>query len=72
MEIFEGLNFALEDERTKFDKVVKEFQDLCLGGTNETYERFIFNSRQKNKNETVDQYTTTLRTLAKTSDFCSC
>ena len=28
MEIFEGLDFASEDERTKFDIVVKKFQDL--------------------------------------------
>ena len=72
MEIFEGLDFASEDERTKFDIVVKKFQDLCLGETNETYERFLFNSRQKNETETVDQYITALRTLAKTCNFCAC
>ena len=68
MEIFEGLDFASEDERTKFDIVVKK----CLGDTNETYERFLFNSRQKNETETVDQYITALRTLAKTCNFCAC
>ena len=72
MEIFEGLDFASEDKRTKFDIVVKKFQDLCLGETNETYERFLFNSRQKNETETVDQYITALRTLAKTCNFCAC
>ena len=72
MEIFEGLDFASEDERTKFDIVVEKFQDLCLGETNETYERFLFNSRQKNETESVDQYITALRTLAKTCNFCAC
>ena len=72
MEIFEGLDLASEDKRTKFDIVVKKFQDLCLGGTNETYERFLFNSRQKNETESVDQYITALRTLAKTCNFCAC
>ena len=45
---------------------------LCLGETNETYERFLFNSRQKNETESVDQYITALRTLAKTCNFCAC
>ena len=72
MEIFEGLDFASEDERTKIDIVVKKFQDICLGETNETYERFLFNRRQNNETESVDQYITALRTLAKTCNFCAC
>ena len=72
MEIFEGLDFASEEDRTKFDIVVSKFKELCLGETNETYERFVFNSRQKNENETVDQYVTALRTLTQTCNFCNC
>ena len=72
MEIFEGLDFASEEDRTKFDIVVTKFKELCLGETNETYERFVFNSRQKNENETVDQYVTALRTLAQSCNFCNC
>ena len=69
---FEGLDFASEEDRTKFDIVVTKFKELCLGETNETYERFVFNSRQKNENETVDQYVTALRTLAQSCNFCNC
>jgi hypothetical protein len=45
---------------------------LCLGETNETYERFIFNSRQKSDEESIDKYVTTLRKLAQTCNFCAC
>ena len=66
------MDFASEDDRTKLDIVLNKFQELCLGETNETYERFVFNSRQKKENETVDQYVTALRTLAQTCNFCTC
>ena len=72
LEIFEGMDFASAEDRAKLDIVVNKFQELCLGETNEIYERFIFNSRQKKENETVDQYVTALRTLAQTCNFCAC
>ena len=72
LEIFEGLDFPSEDDRKKLEVVITKFQGFCLGETNETYERFVFNSRQKKENETVDQYITTLRRLAQTCNFCAC
>ena len=58
LEIFEGLDFPSEDDRKKLEVVITKFQEFCFGETNETYERFVFNSRQKKENETVDQYIT--------------
>lgn len=72
MEIYEGMDFATEEDRTKLDIVVNKFQELCLGETNETYERFIFNNRQKKETETIDQYVTAVRTLTQTCNFCAC
>ena len=72
LEIFEGLDFPSEDDRKKLEVVITKFQEFYLGETNETYERFVFNSRQKKENETVDQYITTLRRLAQTCNFCAC
>ncbi len=40
--------------------------------TNETYERFLFNSRDQNEGETIEQYITALRTLAQSCNFCTC
>ena len=32
-------------DRKKLDAVITKFEDLCIRETNETYERYIFNSR---------------------------
>ena len=73
LEMFEGVDFSSEEDRTKYDVVAQKFgRELCLGETNETYERFIFNSRDKSDEESVDQYVTSLRKLAQTCNFCAC
>ena len=71
--MFEGMDFSSED-RTKYEVVVQKFGALCLRETyeNKTYERFIFNSRDKSDEESVDQYVTSLRKLAQTCNFCAC
>lgn len=33
------MNFDPEDDRKKLDAVLTKFEDLCIGETNETYER---------------------------------
>ncbi len=72
LEMFEGMDFSSEEHRTNYEVVVQKFGELCLGETNETYERFIFNSRDKSDEESVDQYVTSLRKLAQTCNFCAC
>ena len=72
MEIYEGMDFASEQDCMKLDIVINKFKELCLGETNETYERFMCNSRQKKDDETVEQYITALRTLGQTCNFCVC
>ena len=52
--------------------MVKKFAEFCIGEMNETYERFIFNRRDQEENESIDQYVTVLRKLAQTCNFCSC
>lgn len=39
LELFEIMNFDLEDDRKKFDVVLMKFEDLCIGEINEIYER---------------------------------
>ena len=58
MEIFEGMDFASAEDRTKLNIVVNKFKELCLDERNEIYERFILNKRQKKENKTVEQYVT--------------
>ena len=72
MEIFDGMDFTPETDRQVLSKVVGKFEEFCIGETNETYERFIFNRRSQEENESIDQYVTVLRKLAQTCNFCSC
>ena len=66
------MDFSPETDCEMLNKVVKKFEEFCIGETNETYERFIFNRRNQEQNESVDQYVTALRKLAQTCNFCSC
>ena len=72
IEIFDGMDFTPESDRQVRNKVVGKFEEFCIGETNETYERFIFNRRNQEENESIDQYVTILRKLAQTCNFCGC
>ena len=74
LEIYDGklMDFSPKTDREMLNKVVKKFEEFCICETNETYERFIFNRRNQEENESVDQYVTALRKLAQTCNFCSC
>ena len=63
LEIFDGMDFTPETNNQVLNKVVGKFEEFCTGETNETYERFIFNCRDQEKNESVDQYVTVLLKL---------
>ena len=52
--------------------VVHRFQEYCIGQTNETFERYLFNSRSQKEDESIDHYVSALRTLAKSCNFCQC
>ena len=72
MEIFDGMDFTPESDRQVLSKVVGTFEEFCIGETNETYERFIFNRRNQEENESIDQYVTILQKFAQTCNFCGC
>ena len=63
--MFDGLDFANEDDRKDIDVVVNKLEKYCIGETNETYERYCFNKRDQQSNETADAYYTALRTLGR-------
>ena len=44
LELFNGMHFDPEDDRKKLYAVITKFEEVCIGETNETYERYIFNS----------------------------
>ena len=71
LEIHTGLPFSSDAERENMDKVLELWQNYCIGRTNVIYKRYKFNNRSKEANESIDTYTTALRTLAETCEFGS-
>ena len=61
--------FANEDDKKDIDSVLQKLQRYCIGETNEIYERYQFNKRDKEPKESLDAYITALRTLAKSCNF---
>ena len=68
LHVYEGLEFANEDDKKDIDVVLQKLQRYCIEETNEIYERYRFNKVQE-PNESLDAYVTALRTLAKTCSF---
>ena len=51
--------------------ILEKMKEYCIGECNETYERYVFNRRDQESNESVDVYITELRKLAKTCNYGS-
>lgn len=68
IEIYDSLPL-LEAEKSDMKAILEKFHTFCIGETNKTYERYKFNSRNQEPEETFDSYLSALRTLAKTCNF---
>ncbi|XP_033731751.1 uncharacterized protein K02A2.6-like [Pecten maximus] len=69
LEIFEGFEFADDNESKNLDVVIGKFNTFCIGKTNEIYERYLFNRREQEQSENIDTYVSALRKLAKTCNY---
>ena len=69
LDIFDGLSFDTEADRQDINKVLEKLEAYCIGETNETYERYVFNKRDQQQDESFDSYLSALRSLIKTCNF---
>ena len=69
LEIYDGLKFDNDADKTKLEVVLQKFETFCIGETNETYETYKFNKRNQEQSETIDTYVASLRTLSKTCNY---
>ena len=72
LKIFNGFQFDTPEDRNNLSKIIEKFDQYTIGELNEAFERYNFNSRNQEENESIDAYVTALRTLAKTCNFCDC
>ena len=63
LDIFDGLSFDTEADRQDINKVLEKLEAYCIGETNETYERYVFNKRDQQQGESFDSYLSALRSL---------
>ena len=59
---------TFEGEPT-LQSILLNFEQLAIGKLNETYERYIFNQRNQEPEESIAQYVATLRALSRTCNF---
>lgn len=72
VKIYNGLPFDTPEDKGTLSAIINKFAQFTIGEMNETYERYLFNSRNQKNEESIDAYVTSLRTLSQTCNFCDC
>lgn len=68
MDVYDGFIFP-DEKKIDMKQILDAFEKYCIGETNESYERFIFNSRNQREGESIDKYVAELRKLAKSCNY---
>ena len=67
--VFRTFKFENTDDTADVSKIVDAFQKHCIGEANVTYERFLFHQRVQQPGESVDDFLSDLRKMARTCEF---
>ena len=68
LKVYNNLTF-IDGEVKSVQICMNKLEQQIVGQINETYERYMFNSRDQN-NESIDMYINDLRNLARNCNFC--
>ena len=69
LKVYNGFTFEEEDDARTLTAIMEKFEQFSVGEINETYERYVFNSRNQIENEPFDVYFTELKALSKSCNF---
>ena len=69
VEIFSNFVWTSEGDRNKIEAVEEKFNDHCAPLTLRHFNRFLFIERKQDEGETVDEFCSDLKTLAKNPYF---
>ena len=69
LSLYNGLPFASADDRQKMSTTLQLLEEHCVGHTNVIYERYLFNDRDQELGESIENYVATLRRMAQSYEF---
>ena len=69
LKVYNSLDFANEEEQYDIDLVLAKMTEFCRGVVNETYERYLFNTRSQRDNQSIDEFYSALLALSKNCSF---
>jgi hypothetical protein len=69
LRVYNTFKWDEDEDKTKLAKVKEKFSEYCKGHTSQAVIRNKFFTREQNEGETIDQYVTELKTLAKDCEF---
>ena len=72
LKVIKTFGFNEHENSGDWKVVMAKLEAHCIGKVNETFERYVFNKRDKLQGESIDSYVAELKTLAKTCNFCNC
>ena len=72
LKVYNIFVYTEAENRDDIKTIIKKFDDFIIGESNEIYERYLFNKRSQESTESIENYTTVLRTMAKSCNFCDC
>ena len=58
LRVYNGLPFESEEDKKTLSKIMDKLDEFAIGEVNETYERYVFNSRDQEADESIDAYVT--------------
>jgi len=68
IEVYNTLEFN-DDDKDKYDVVIKKIEEYCTPRKNETYERYVFRSRMQTSDESFEQFVTDLKIKSQSCGF---
>ena len=56
LHVYNGLSFTTEEDKKKLSKIMEKLDKFVIGQVNQTYERYVFNSRDQEADESIDSW----------------
>jgi len=67
--VFRSFKFDEADDRNDVTKIIEAFDCYCIGETNITYKRYLFNQRIQQPGEAIEDFVADLHKLSSTCQF---